>query len=106
MSSENREMDQAQLLERVLALTLEIEAATRIADWQRAAQISDERSPLVRSISAQQSPAGLAVVRRIQSMDLATFQNAQVASTELAAEFQAATQNVQAARQYQRAALY
>ncbi|MFT4063182.1 flagellar protein FliT [Paraburkholderia sp.] len=99
-------MEQAQLLERVLALTQEIDEATRIADWQRAAQLSEQRSPLVHSITARQSPAGLALVRRIQAMDEATLRSAKLASAELAAEFQAATQNVEAARQYQRVALF
>jgi flagellar protein FliT len=100
------EMDQAELLERVLALTQEIEAATHIADWQRAARLSEERSPLVHSISAQQSPAGLALVRRIQSMDAATLESARIARSELSAEYQAANQNINAARQYQRAAFF
>ncbi|WP_233832733.1 flagellar protein FliT [Paraburkholderia sp. ZP32-5] len=99
-------MEQAQLLERVLALTEEIDEATRIADWQRAAQLSEQRSPLVHSITAPQPPSGLALVRRIQALDQATLQSAKLASTELATEYQAASQNIQAARQYQRVARF
>jgi hypothetical protein len=99
-------MEQAQLLERVLALTQEIDEATRIADWQRAAHLSEQRSPLVHSITAPQPPSGLALVRRIQALDEATLQSAKLASSELAAEYHAATKNVQAARQYQRVARF
>lgn len=98
--------DQAQLVERVFALTLEIDEAALLFDWQRAARLTGERSPLLRAITTPQEPAALALIRRIQSMDTARLEQARIAQAELAAEYRGAMANANAARQYQRIAAF
>jgi flagellar protein FliT len=104
MNEARQRMDQQQLVESVLALTLEIDEAAELSDWQRAAQLTNERSPLLHSISAPQDPSALALIRQIQLLDAARLQSASIAQTELSAEYHTAVGNIKAARQYQRVA--
>jgi flagellar protein FliT len=106
MSGNPKQLNQAQLVECVLALTEAIDEASRIADWERAAQLAEQRSPLLRSFSPKQDAAALQMIRRIQAMDAALLENARTASSELTAEYQAAMTKLNAASQYQRAAFF
>lgn len=106
MMSERNEMDQTQLVERVFELTQAIAEAGQIADWQRAARLAEERSPLVHSIQPQQNPTALALIRRIQAMDSTLLNEARTTQAELAEEFQAAVRRTSAAQQYNRVALF
>lgn len=99
-------MSQSQLVERVYAMTLEIEEAAQLSDWQRAARITDERSPLLHRIAAPQNPAALELIRRIVALDSARLETARAAQAELAQEYHAAIANTNAARQYQTMARY
>lgn len=105
MTEARVEMDQTRLVEHVLALTEQIEHAARIADWQRAALLSGQRSPLLMSIEPEQSPEALALIRRIQAMDTLTVREATTAQSELASEFRSAMDRTTAANSYNSVAL-
>jgi flagellar protein FliT len=105
MTEARPELDQNRLVEQVLALTEEIDHAARIADWQRAALLSEQRSPLLMSFAPQQSPEALALIRRIQALDGVTLRGAQTAQSELATEFRAAMDRTNAANRYNSVAL-
>jgi flagellar protein FliT len=94
-------MDQTSLVERVLGLTLDIEHAAHMADWTEAARLSAQRSPLLKSLTAAQTPQALATVRRIQALDAAVLAQARQAQQELHGEYQAAMTRVKAAGAYQ-----
>ncbi|MDE1181274.1 flagellar protein FliT [Paraburkholderia sp.] len=94
-------MDQNVIVERLLSLTQDIEAAAFIADWPTAAARSAERAPLVRQLSPQQSPAALAMIRRIQAIDAQVMSSASVTRMEMEREFGTAMQRVSAVSQYQ-----
>lgn len=106
MTGQQTAMNQMQLIERVLELTLAIREAGQIADWQLAARLTEERSPLVHSINRQQDPKALALIRRVQAMDNAIMEDAQRSQTELTNEYQAAMGRAQAAQAYNRVARY
>jgi flagellar protein FliT len=98
-------MDQNRLVAQVLALTEEIDHAARIADWQRAALLSEERSPLLMSFAPQQSPEALAQIRRIQALDATTLRDARTAQAEMATEYRQAMDRTNAANRYNSVAL-
>ncbi|WP_323119392.1 flagellar protein FliT [Burkholderia alba] len=97
-------MNQTSLVEQVLAITQAIDHAAQMADWSEAARLTEERSPLLMSISPEQTPAALALVHQIQAIDAAVVANAQVTRTELQAEYRAAMERLNAASAYQQAA--
>lgn len=99
-------MSQTQLVEQVFELTRAIAEAGQIADWQRAARLAEERSPLVHSIQPQQDPAALALIRRIQAMDSTLMNEARTSEAELTEQFQTAIRRTNAAQQYNRVALF
>ncbi|AFQ46606.1 flagellar protein FliT [Burkholderia cepacia] len=97
-------MDSTTLLERVWSLTQAIEHAASMADWPGAARLVEQRSPLLMSLAAPQSPDALAILKRIEEIDAAVMADAQTTRRELQAEFQAAIGRTEAALQYQRIA--
>ena len=97
-------MNQTELIERLLAMTREIEQAASLADWPEAARLTDARSPLLMSLSADQEPAALEMVRRIQEIDAALLADAETTQSELHTEFEAAIGRTKAAGEYQRIA--
>lgn len=99
-------MSQTQLVERVFELTQEIAEAGQIADWERAARLAEERSPLVHSIQPEQDSTALVLIRRIQAMDGTLLSEARSTQEELSEEFQSAVQRTKAAQQYNRVALF
>jgi flagellar protein FliT len=105
MTEELTEMNQTQLVQRIYELTLEIDHAVSLADWQEAARLAAVRSPLLMSISAQQEPAALALIRRIQAIDNARMEEMRVTRNELEAEYAVAMERTRAASQYHRVAL-
>ncbi len=104
MAESHAHHDQTQLVNQVYELTLEIETAVQLADWQSAARLALERSPMVRAITAVQSPAALALIRNIQALDAARVTTVRAARETLARAYQQAQSSVGAARQYQRVA--
>jgi flagellar protein FliT len=105
MTEAGAQMDQTRLVEQVLALTEEIDRAARTADWQRAALLSEQRSPLLMSFAPQQSPEALALIRRIQALDDVTLREATSAQSELATDFRTAMERTNAASRYNSVAL-
>ncbi len=97
-------MDQHALVEHVLQITEEIGHAAALADWPRAARLVQRRSPLLRSIVREQSPASLELIRKIQAMDVALAANAGKTREALQTEYRAAIDRVSAARRYQQVA--
>ncbi|KAE8759816.1 flagellar protein FliT [Paraburkholderia madseniana] len=98
------EMNQSELVERLLSMTREIEHAASLADWPEAARLTEARSPLLMSLSADQEPAALEMIRRIQAIDEALFADAETTKNELHIEFEAAIGRTKAAGEYQRIA--
>ncbi|MFM0308347.1 flagellar protein FliT [Paraburkholderia sp. RL17-383-BIF-A] len=96
--------DQPGLLARAWELTQAIEHAAAMADWPAAARLAEERSPLLMSLSASQTPDSMATIRRIQAVDAAMMTNAKTAQRELHAELQAALRSTEAAGQYEQVA--
>lgn len=97
-------MNQTELIERLLSMTREIEQAASLADWPEAARLTEVRSPLLMSLSADQEPAALEMIRRIQAIDEALLADAQTTQNELHVEFEAAMGRTKAAGEYQRMA--
>jgi flagellar protein FliT len=97
-------MNQTELIERLLSMTREIEHAASLADWPEAARLTEERSPLLMSLSADQEPAALEMIRRIQAIDEALLADAETTQNELHIEFEAAMGRTRAAGEYQRIA--
>ncbi len=97
-------MNQTELIERLLSMTREIEQAASLADWPEAARLTEVRSPLLMSLSADQEPAALEMIRRIQAIDEALLADAETTQNELHLEFEAAMGRTKAAGEYQRIA--
>ncbi|MGU7769495.1 flagellar protein FliT [Burkholderia sp. MR1-5-21] len=98
-------VDQAALLQCLLDLTEAIRDASMLADWQRAAQLAEQRSPLLSMLSTEQTPANLDVIRRIQAIDATLMGDATAARHELECEYREMTRQVSAANQYHRVAM-
>ncbi|ABN83505.1 flagellar protein FliT [Burkholderia pseudomallei] len=101
---EKPEMDQMSLIEHVLSITREIDHAVQMADWTEAARLTEERSPYLMSITAEQTPASLALVRQLQAIDTALLANAKAAQAELQVEYRTAMDRLSQAGAYQAAA--
>lgn len=99
-------MNQTTLVRRLLSLTHAIEDAAALADWPEAARLTEERSPLLVSLTADQDPAALEMIRLIQAIDATILTNAQTTQVELQAEYRAAMTRANAAGQYQQVARY
>lgn len=97
-------VNQTELVERVLAITREIEQAASLADWPEAARLTEARSPLLMSLTADQEPAALEMIRQIRATDAALLADAGTTQTELHTEFEAAIGRTKAAGEYQRVA--
>ena len=104
MTQERGTINQTQLVKQVYDLTKAIEQATRLADWQRAAELAQERSPLLLSITADQESAALTLIRHIQTVDQTTLADARQSQAELETEYRAAMDRTKAVSQYHRAA--
>jgi hypothetical protein len=98
------EMNQSELVERLLSITQEIEQAASLADWPEAARLTEARSPLMMSLSADQEPVALEMIRRIQAIDESLLADAETTKNELYIEFEAAIGRTKAAGEYQRIA--
>jgi flagellar protein FliT len=106
MNHERGATQQTQLVQQVFELTRDIEQAVSLADWRRAAAIAEQRSPLLMSIAAQQEPAALAMIRRIQTADEATLADARQSKAALETEYREAMNRTQSVSQYHRVARF
>lgn len=97
-------MEQAVLVEKIVALTGEIEHATAIGDWIEAARLAEIRSPLLMSLSGQQTPAALDAIRSVMTRDSAIVADAQHSQSELQSEFNEAMRRSKAVGLYHQTA--
>ncbi|PLZ01905.1 flagellar protein FliT [Burkholderia sp. WAC0059] len=104
MSDTQSSAAQAKLVEQVLELTLAMEHATHMQDWRGAARLARKRSPLLMSLSRNQTPASLEHIERIRTVTGTIAKEAEVAMAGLSAEFQAAKARSSAALKYLRGA--
>ncbi|HKU01138.1 MAG TPA: flagellar protein FliT [Paraburkholderia sp.] len=93
-------------IERIWQITKAIEQAAAVGEWERAAQLASERSPLLMSLPAPHTPAALDVLKQVHAIDSQIAQAARDASDELSAEYRAAMQATRNANQYQRVAQF
>jgi flagellar protein FliT len=92
--------------ERIWALTKAIEQAAAVGEWEQAAALVGERSPLLMSLSVQQATAELPRITELRAIDARIAENAQTAQQTLGAEYRAAMQATRHASQYQRVAQF
>ncbi|MFX1716206.1 flagellar protein FliT [Paraburkholderia sp. A1RO-5L] len=88
-------------IERIWQLTKAMEQAAAVGEWERAAQLVSERSPLIMSLSAPQSPAVLDVLDRVRVIDSQIDAAAKSAQSDLSAEYSAAMQATRQAGVYE-----
>lgn len=93
-------------IERIWQMTKDLELAAAVGDWERAAQLADERSPLLTAFGAQPPRDVMARLREIHEIDTRIFEAARVAQQELGVEYQANMQASRNAGHYLSMALY
>jgi len=99
-------MEQTSLIDRLLELTLAIQHATTMADWQEAARLTEERTPLFMELTPEQDATAMEVINRIQAIDSAIAADAKTTQSELQVEYSSAMKKVQAASKYHQAAKF
>jgi hypothetical protein len=99
-------MEFATHIDRIWELTKSIEQAAAVAEWERAAEFASERSPLLMSLSAEQAGAALDVLWQVHEIDTRIAAEAQLAQSELSAEYQASMRATRNVSQYQRIAQF
>lgn len=87
-------------LSRAHELTQAMNAAAIAGDWVRAAELADERSPLLMSLGAEQTPDALATIRAIQALDADITRVAQKGRDVLADDLHASMRRVEAVSFY------
>lgn len=93
-------------IERIWQLTKAIEQAVAVGEWEQAAQLASERTPLLMSLSARQPGAVLDVLKQVHAIDMRVAVAAQSAQTALGLEYQTAMQATRNVNQYQRIAQF
>lgn len=88
------------LIDRIWQITKDLELAVAVSDWARAAQLADERSPLLMSIAAPQPPEVMARLQTIREIDAHIVKVARDSRQALGAEFQASMQASRNAGKY------
>ncbi|MGN6232121.1 MAG: flagellar protein FliT [Trinickia sp.] len=87
-------------LTRAYELTRTLVAALDAGDFAFAADLAEERSPLLMSLEREQTDDDLTMIREIIAMNAAIVDKASAARDAVAATQNAAQQRVSAARQY------
>jgi hypothetical protein len=87
-------------LTRAYELTRTLVAALDAGDFAFAADLAEERSPLLMSLEREQTDEDLAMIREIMAMNASIVDKAAAARDAVAATQNAAQQRVSAARQY------
>ena len=93
-------MNQTSTVEHLLSMTQEIGHAASLADWPEAARLTEARSSLLMTLGAQQEPATLEIIRKIQAIDAAIVADAKTTQIELEIEYEKAIGRTKAAQQY------
>ncbi len=89
-------------LARAYELSRTLVAALEAGDWQFAADLSKERSPLLMSLSADQTEEGIAMVREIQAMNAIIIEKAREARDMCTSRFSEARRGIEGARLYRK----
>ncbi|CAE6771626.1 flagellar protein FliT [Paraburkholderia haematera] len=97
-------MNQTSSVKHLLSMTQEIGHAASLADWPEAARLTEARSSLLMALSAQQEPATLEMIRKIQAIDAAILADAKATQIEMEIEYEKAIGRTKAAQQYLRTA--
>lgn len=92
--------NQLPVIEQVLSLTEAMRHAAQLSDWREVEVLSNARHPILMSIVANQPPAALALIRRIQTMSDEIARDAEAARNELTAEYHAALKKTSSAQAY------
>ncbi|WP_116137884.1 flagellar protein FliT [Trinickia diaoshuihuensis] len=87
-------------LSRAYEMTRTLVAALDAGDFAFAADLAEERSPLLMSLEREQSDEALAMIREIMAMNDAIVDKASAARDAVAASHSDARQRVSAAREY------
>lgn len=98
-------MDQHILVSQLLSMTHEIDRAVRLADWEGAERLIGARAPYLESLEATQTPADLLTIREIQALDAGIAAETARAGEELQHEYRTSSERLNAAKQYNQAAL-
>jgi len=93
-------------IERIWQLTKAIEHAAAVGEWEDAARLANERSPLLMALRAPQTPAVLAMLKQIHAIDAQVAQSAQSAQNTLSAEYNGAMQASRNEGLYQKVAQF
>ncbi|MGA7814981.1 flagellar protein FliT [Caballeronia sp.] len=93
-------MDQNTLIEQLLAMTLDIEHAAAMANWQEAARLTEVRSPLFAHLTKEQDAVSMKKIDRIRAIDAAVAANAKTTQVELQVEYNDAMRKAQGASKY------
>ena len=99
-------MEQNSLIDRLLELTLAIQHAAAMADWQEAARLTEERTPLFMELTPEQDATAMEVINRIQAIDSAIAADAKTTQSELQVEYSSAMKKIQATSKYHQAAKF
>lgn len=91
-------------IDRIWQITKAIEQAVAVGEWQEAARLANERSPLVMSLGAQQSPDAIARLKQVHAIDARIAQAAQEAQQSLGNEYRTNMQATRNVSEYQRMA--
>ncbi|WP_144111433.1 flagellar protein FliT [Paraburkholderia sp. BCC1886] len=90
----------------LLALSEAIEHAARQSDWTEAARLTQQRSPLLMSLSADADEATRAVVQRVRQIDAAVLALAAEGKSELEAGYFKAMHRASVTSEYHRVARF
>ncbi|KVM08537.1 hypothetical protein WL05_15050 [Burkholderia ubonensis] len=88
-------------LSRAFDLTRDMQSATDTRDWERVAALADERSPLLMSLSSDQTPDALDLLRQIMAIDASITEQAHADRDRLSVEFAQSRDRIKAASLYQ-----
>lgn len=99
-------MEFAAPIERIWQITKDIEQAAAVGEWEKAAELANERSPLLMSLSEKQTGTALDVLKQVHAIDTRVAAVAQSAQHALSAEFRTAMQATRNVNQYQRVAQF
>lgn len=93
-------------IDRIWQITKAIEQAAAVGEWEKAAELANERSPVLMSLTAPQTDAALDVLRQVHAIGGRIAEAAQSAQTALSAEYRSAMQATRNVNQYQRVAQF
>jgi hypothetical protein len=91
-------------IDRIWQITKAIEQAAAVGEWEHAARLANERSPLLMSLPATLAPDALDQLRQVHAIDTRTANAARSAQDSLSAEYQTAIQATRNASLYQKIA--